>query len=153
MASTGLMLSEKSKSQKTLEHADLNLAEFNGSPVCSLQPIGEAPSSGNYFQAELNRLIEDFNAIIQDIAQKENVAYIAVHEALRAQIAASPGREFTSFSFLSLYRDAFRVLVLRKTPDEIALLNGWRFHTDGVHLNSRGGTIVTDLVQGFIQDH
>jgi hypothetical protein len=29
-------------------------------------------------------------------------------------------------------------------------LNGWRFHTDGVHLNSRGGMIVADLVQEFI---
>jgi hypothetical protein len=24
------------------------------------------------------------------------------------------------------------------------------FHTDGVHLNSRGGMIVTDLVQEFV---
>jgi len=29
-------------------------------------------------------------------------------------------------------------------------MNGWRFHTDGVHLNSRGGMIVADLVQEFV---
>jgi len=29
-------------------------------------------------------------------------------------------------------------------------MNGWQFHTDGVHLNSFGGMIVADLVQGFI---
>jgi hypothetical protein len=52
---------------------------------------------------------------------------------------------------LSFYRDAFRVLVLRKSPDEVALLNGWRFHTDGVYLNSRGGMIAVDLVQDFLQ--
>jgi hypothetical protein len=29
-------------------------------------------------------------------------------------------------------------------------LNGWRFHTDGVHLNSSGGMIAAELVQEFI---
>jgi len=48
-----------------------------------------------------------------------------------------------------LYRDAFRVLV-RRSPDEVARSNRWRFHTDGVHLNSRAGLIVTDRIQDFI---
>lgn len=51
---------------------------------------------------------------------------------------------------LPFYRDASRVVVLRKTPDEVAQLNGWRFHSDGVHLNSRGGIIAADLIQLFI---
>jgi hypothetical protein len=29
-------------------------------------------------------------------------------------------------------------------------MNGWRFHSDGVHLNSRGGMLLADLVQEFI---
>jgi lysophospholipase L1-like esterase len=43
-------------------------------------------------------------------------------------------------------------LVLGKTPDEVARLNCWRFHTDGVHLNSRGGIVLADLVQQFIDE-
>jgi hypothetical protein len=31
-------------------------------------------------------------------------------------------------------------------------MNGWRFHTDGVHLNSRGAMIVADHVQEFIDE-
>jgi hypothetical protein len=69
---------------------------------------------------------------------------------MHAQIMSSRGRAFTRFQFLVFYRDAFRVLILRKSPDEVAQLNGWGFHTDGVHLNSRGGMIVADLVQDFI---
>lgn len=106
--------------------------------------------SRNPFQSELNRRIEEYNAIIREIAHKEEAAYIAIHEALHAQILASPGRAFTSFRFLPFYRDALRFLVLRKSPDEVAQLNGWRFHTDGIHLNSRGGMIAADLVQDFI---
>ncbi len=52
--------------------------------------------------------------------------------------------------FLSFYRDAFRLLVLHRSLDEIAQKNGWRFHTDGLHLNSRGGKMLADLVQEFI---
>lgn len=41
-------------------------------------------------------------------------------------------------------------LLLGKSPDEVARINGWNFHTDGVHLNSRGGLIVAGLVEEFI---
>ena len=118
--------------------------------LCSLPPIGEDPKSAVAFQSALNRGIEEYSETIRDVALKEGVGYIPLHEAMLAQIQASPGRAFTSFHFLPFYRDAFRVLVLRKTPDEVAQLNGWRFHSDGIHLNSRGGIIAADLIQRFI---
>lgn len=117
---------------------------------CSLPPIGEDPTSAVALQSELNRRIEEYSGTIRDVALKEDVDYIPLHEAMLAQIRASPGRAFTSFRFLPFYRDAFRVVVLRKTPDEVAQLNGWRFHSDGIHLNSRGGIIAVDLIQQFI---
>jgi lysophospholipase L1-like esterase len=119
--------------------------------LCSLPPIGENPASSNHFQSELNRRIEEFSAIIREIASEEEVGYIPLYEAILAQITKAPGRPFTEFRFVLFYRDAFRTLVLRKSPDEVARLNGWRFHTDGVHLNSRSGLIVADLVQTFIE--
>jgi len=118
--------------------------------LCSLQPIGEDPSSTYRFQSELNQSVEDYSATTREIAQDEGVDYLAFHEAMRAQIRESPGRAFTEFRFLPFYRDAFHVLVLRKSPDQIAEMNGWRFHSDGIHLNSRGGMILADLVQEFI---
>lgn len=119
--------------------------------LCSLPLIGEDPMSSNPFQSELNRRIKEFSAIIRGIAQEEGTDYIALYEAMFAQVMKSPGRAFTEFEFLSFYRDAFRTLVLRKSPDEVARINGWSFHSDGVHLNSRGGLIVADLVQEFIE--
>ena len=118
--------------------------------LCSLPPIGEDPSSANPFQNELNQRIAEHTAIVRQVAQQERTGYIAIHEAMVAQILASPGRALTSFQFLPFYRDAFRVLALHKTPDEVGQLNGWRFHADGVHLNSRGGMIAANLIQEFI---
>jgi len=118
--------------------------------LCSLPPMGEDPDSSQPFQHELNRRSDQLNAMIKDIAQEESVGYIALSEAMCAQLATSPHRSLTGIRFLSLYRDAFRILALRKTPDQIASLNGWRLHSDGIHLNSRGGMILADLVQGFL---
>ena len=78
------------------------------------------------------------------------MSYLPLYERLRDLIRASPGRAFTSFEFLPFYRDAFRQFVLRKSNDEIGQLNGWRFHRDGIHLNSRSGTLLADLAQEFI---
>ena len=118
--------------------------------LCSLPPIGEDPASADPFQHELNRRIEECQRKHQGNRAGGVCRYLPVYETMLAQIVAAPGRAFTRFRFLPFYRDAFRVFVLRKSPDEVARLNGWHFHTDGVHLNSRGGMIVADLVQEFI---
>jgi lysophospholipase L1-like esterase len=118
--------------------------------LCSLCTIGEDPDSDNPFQRELNRRIEQYSGIVAAIASSERCSYIPLYEAIADEIRASPGQAFTAFRFLPFYRDAFRVLVLGKSADEVARLNGWRFHSDGVHLNSRAGHIVADRIQQFL---
>jgi len=71
-------------------------------------------------QGRSNRLMEECNRTIRDVALKEDDGYIPVHEAMLAQIRESPRRPFTSFGFLPFYREAFRVVVLGKSPDDVA---------------------------------
>jgi lysophospholipase L1-like esterase len=118
--------------------------------LCSLQPFGEDPTSHDSFQKRLNELVEEYSGIVQRIAQEETVTYIPFYERLNDAICASPGRALTNVRILPMYRDAFRLLILRWGLDEIAQRNGWQFHTDGIHLNSRGGKILADLVQQFV---
>jgi lysophospholipase L1-like esterase len=82
--------------------------------------------------------------------REENLIYIPLYEVMHHQIVVCPGRAFTSFRFLPFFRDAFRSIVLHRSIDDIARVNGWRFHTDGIHLNSSGGMILANLVQEFI---
>lgn len=112
--------------------------------LCSVAVIGEDPES------EVNRRIEEYSAIIKQIASEENVSYIPLYERMHEQIVASPGRAFTGSIFLSMGRAAFKILVLHKSLDEVGKQNGWRFHVDGIHLSSRGGKILADLVQEFV---
>jgi len=87
---------------------------------------------------------------MRELAVKEHLGYIPLYEAMCSELVSSPTKSLTSFQFLPFYRDAFRTLVLGKTPDQVAQMNGWFLHTDGVHLNSRGGLIAANLVQAFI---
>jgi lysophospholipase L1-like esterase len=119
--------------------------------LCSLTPIGENLHSAEPFQRRLNRYLAEYSAIVREIALQEGLKYLPVFELMCDEIAASPGPAFDSFNFLPMYRDAFRVLILGKNPDEIAAMNGWHLHTDGVHLNSVGGQFLAKLVQEFIE--
>jgi lysophospholipase L1-like esterase len=124
----------------------------NGARValCSLAPIGEAPTSNQLFQAALNSAVRNLSAGIKRVAGDEAVDYIPIFEAFQAAIEAEPGRAFTEFRLLPLYRDAFRIMVLRMSADDVARLNGWRFHSDGIHLDRRGGIIAAELIQAYL---
>ena len=119
--------------------------------LCSLAPIGEDLDSTNPFQREINLQVRTFSTIIREVATAENIDYISVFETFSAQMKNSR-RPFSEFRFLAFYRDAFRAPVLGRSPDDVSRLNGWEFHTDGVHLNSRGGLLIANLVQTFIEN-
>jgi lysophospholipase L1-like esterase len=118
--------------------------------LCSLTPIGEDPDSSDPFQAHANQRIKEYSGIVKDIAHQHPVSYVPVYETMHELMRTSPGRAYTNFRILPFYRDVFRQYVLRKSNNEIGQLNGWRYHRDGIHLNSRGGQLVADLVQQFL---
>jgi hypothetical protein len=118
--------------------------------LASLIPIGEDPRPTDAFQDTANHFVEQYSAIICEIARSESVAYLPLYERLRALIEVSPGHAFTAFNLLPFYRDAIRQFVLRKSHDEIGRANGWRYHRDGIHLNSVSGGMLADLVQEFL---
>lgn len=118
--------------------------------LSSLGPIGEDPDSSNLVQRTLNERVAEISGIIKETATSNQLAYIPFFETFRDQIVAAPGKALTEFRFLPIYFDTFRFYVLRRSGDEIAQANGWRFHVDGVHLNRRGGMILANLVQEFL---
>ncbi len=118
--------------------------------LCSEIPIGEDLNSADTFQAELNRRMIEYNTILKEIVSVEGINYLPLYERMQELILASPSPALTSFDLLPFYRDLFSQVVLRKSNDEIGRINGWRFHRDGVHLNSHSGKILADLTQEFI---
>jgi lysophospholipase L1-like esterase len=120
--------------------------------LSSLGPLGEDPTSGHPVQARLNELIATYNGIIRKVASSRRADYIPFWEFFEERlVAARMAKPFTRFSFASFYRDyLFREMILRQSFDQIARTNGWRFHIDGIHLNTEGGGILTEAVQQFL---
>jgi lysophospholipase L1-like esterase len=120
--------------------------------LSSLAPLGEDPHSRDPVQARLNDLITTYNGILAAIASHEHTDYIPFNECFQAQLAGErTPKAFTQFAIGSFYRDyVFREMILRKSFDEISRMNGWHFHIDGIHLNSKGGRILVEVVQQFL---
>jgi len=120
--------------------------------LSSLSPVGEAPRSDDAVQARLNELVAAYNRIIADVSHSTGAYYIPLYERFRDQLDRSAvAKPFTRFSFAAFYRDyLFREMILRRSFDEISQRNGWEFHIDGIHLNTRGGRILTEVVQQFL---
>ena len=117
-----------------------------------MAPVGEALRSNDAVQSRLNDLVAAYNGIIADVSHSSGAYYIPFYERFRDQLARSAiAKPFTRFSFAAFYRDyLFREMILRRSFDQIAQRNGWEFHIDGIHLNTRGGRILTEVVQQFL---
>ncbi len=98
----------------------------------------------------LNELVRKYSGIVHLVAREECAVYVPFYERFSNAIHASPGHALTDIRILQMYQDAFRHLVLHWSLDRIAERHGWRFHTDGIHLNSRIGRILADLIQEFV---
>jgi len=120
--------------------------------LSSLSPLGEALRSDDAVQARLNDLVAAYNRIIGDVSHSSGAYYIPLYERFRDQLDRAPvAKPFTRFSFAAFYRDyLFREMILRRSFDEISQRNGWEFHIDGIHLNTRGGRMLTEVVQQFL---
>ncbi|MGA7134289.1 MAG: SGNH/GDSL hydrolase family protein [Mycobacterium sp.] len=120
--------------------------------LSSLSPIGEALRPDDPVQSRLNELVAAYNGIIGDVSHSCDAHYIPFCERFRDQLdRLAVAKPFTRFSFAAFYRDyLFREMILRRSFDEISQRNGWEFHIDGIHLNTRGGRILTDVVQQFL---
>jgi lysophospholipase L1-like esterase len=120
--------------------------------LSSVAPVGEALRSSDTVQLRLNDLVAAYNGIIADVSRSSGSHYIPFYECFRDQLTRSAiAKPFTQFSFAAFYRDyLFREMILRRSFDQISQRNGWELHIDGIHLNTKGGRILTDVVQQFL---
>lgn len=120
--------------------------------LSSLAPVGEDPHSTEPVQATLNNLFATYSGIVRDVAARTGAYYIPFYDSFLEQLEATQRpKPFTRFSFRSFYRDyLIREMICGRTFDEISRINGWEFHIDGVHLNTKGGTVLVNTVQDFL---
>jgi lysophospholipase L1-like esterase len=111
------------------------------------------PMLGEGFNTVVNQEVVKYNEIIQKVATQEAVSYLPLYEQQVQYFLGSKRSSIPEYTgnYKQIAQSAIDRLVLKKSLDEIAIKNGYLLHTDGIHLNTRGGMMLVDLVEKFLR--
>jgi acyl-CoA thioesterase-1 len=131
--------------RRMIEDIILKVRKHTTIPVAliSLAPLGENPQSSK------NKAVGAYNAILKDIAAKQDLGYLPFFEKLTTIISNKSPLDTSEFKLslaTALLKAAFQKFILRKGWNAIAESNGFSILTDGIHLNDKAGNILADLI-------
>jgi lysophospholipase L1-like esterase len=114
--------------------------------LLSLPVIGEDLDS-----TPLRRSTE-YSATVREIATENNVGYLPLHERqvdyLRTR--QQPPRTHYRAGLGLASRASIQHFVLRRTLDDISARRGLSLTTDTIHQNTRGATLIADVITEFL---
>lgn len=113
--------------------------------LMSIQPIGEQLDS------PLNKDVDRANELVRRTATVEKVTYLPLNERLAEEIRRHGTGRPAGEGVATALKAIVLHLGLGIGLDRIGRRNGYLVHTDGLHLNSRGGLIAADLIENFIR--
>jgi lysophospholipase L1-like esterase len=118
--------------------------------LLTLAPIGEE------LEHEAIRQVEVYNEAVARVAREKDVPCLPLYERMVAYLREHEADRATLPPRLA-YRDGLHnvgnALALHASGlswDEVSRRNGLLLSTDGLHLNSRGGRIIADLIAGWL---
>jgi lysophospholipase L1-like esterase len=115
--------------------------------LLSLPPIGED------FRDAAYKRTTSYSTIIREVASRERVAYLPLHETVTDYLKDQNHRPKLSYDKgwqSVMYRGIFLHILLGRSFDKISSSNGFLVVTDFLHLNSRGAEMVADLIEDFV---
>jgi len=133
----------------TIEEIILKIRNKTNVPVAliSLALLGENPKS------KKNKTVEQYNAILKEIATKQNLGYLPLFEKLIPILIDKIPADTSAFKLnlaTALIKSAFQKYILRRDWATISASNGFSILTDGIHINDKGGNILADLIQEWL---
>ncbi len=116
--------------------------------LLSLPPITENPDHPGYLQARA------YSEDIRLIAQKQQLAYLPLHEVLTFAVEGEARENklvFRGPERTLMYKALVAHFVLGRNWDTISAQNGFIFLTDFIHMNKKGADIAADLIDDFVR--
>ena len=110
------------------------------------------PVLGEELGSEPVRRSADYSAVVNEIADTRAVTYLPLNERQVGYLTAggfAPGIRFRDGRVLSAGA-ATQHFVLRRSFDSIARRRGLQLTTDLIHQNTRGATMIADLIEQFL---
>ncbi|GAA0940170.1 SGNH/GDSL hydrolase family protein [Actinocorallia libanotica] len=115
--------------------------------LLSLPPIGEDLGSPR------NRDLGGYNAAIKETAARVQADYLPLHEQAVDFLRRNGGGGTPyGFGFTTAFAAGAEHYLLGRSWDAVSRGNGLQLLVDHLHLNDRGGAIVTELVAGWLSE-
>jgi lysophospholipase L1-like esterase len=110
------------------------------------------PVLGEELGSESVQRSQQYSEVLKQIAETRGVAYLPLNERQVEHLAAG------DFTPRTRYRDGLGLLVggaiqhvvLRRSLDDISRRRGLQLSTDLLHQNTRGATMIADLIEEFV---
>lgn len=110
------------------------------------------PVIGEVLDSEPVRRVAEYSQVVREVAAEEQVGYLPLHERMVAYLEEHPSLPRTLFRpgrFLASTA-AMQHFVLRRSFDAISRSRGLQLTTDTIHLNSRGASMIAELVGAWL---
>ena len=115
--------------------------------LVSLPVIGE-----NIYSIE-NMTIEEYNAELKKITEKEDLIYLPAYENHKSYLINKidgKGKDYARNTIIAL-KSLFLHYLFFMSFDAISKKNGYLLLTDGIHLNSKGAKFIADQIEESIK--
>ena len=113
------------------------------------------PVLGEDLESIPNQRIKEYNALLKEIADREQVGYLPVHEHQERylrEVQQGRGRSYEGGAMLTI-KALIRHYWLRQNFDEISKKHHFLLLTDGIHMNSRGAAFIADEIESFLRSN
>lgn len=135
--------------RKTLQEIVTRLQEGTAAKIAmiSIPPLGEDP---DHFAFKLS---SEYCTSIEEVANLTGVTYLPFHEKIIEILKERPGNPEYPLekTKIGMVVACFKHYILRKEWDSIGKAAGFQLHIDYLHLNTKGASLVTELIEEFIK--
>ncbi|MBN2532504.1 MAG: hypothetical protein JXB88_06405 [Spirochaetales bacterium] len=107
------------------------------------------PVIGENLESTMNRKVLEYSDMIRELAEQYNIAYLPLHETQRQFLMGIKNRNPSVY----MKKHVLKIisLMINRSFDKIAQLNGYYLTYDGLHETTRGAAMIEDLISGFLE--
>ena len=113
--------------------------------ICSFQVAGDDLTT------PLNRRLDEYAHVQRTLAAERGITSLPLRERMTAELEAHPGGSAWTKNMTMVLSSILERHILRRSLDEQSRRRGFRFNPDGLHLNTRGAGLLSDVIVEFLE--
>lgn len=113
--------------------------------LCSFQVAGDD------LKTPLNRRLGEYTRVLHMLAASRKLGYLPLRERMAAELEAHPAGRGWNKDLMMVMSSTLERHLLHRSLDEQARRRGFRFNPDGLHLNTRGSLLLSDVLVEYLQ--